>query len=122
MLNFFLCSFFLQSYSIASLRRLIEQEVGHDIGRYSLQQRKKRLDEYLEEQPLTLRDHGVRNQDTLFLLRGETPMRITNPQVHLLLVYNLKSVLNHDVLNVCAQHRLMSALWLIAQAQWVAIL
>ena len=64
-----------------SLNKLVEQQVGHSLDDYMLQLQKRPIEEARHGKPLTLKDYGIKNGNTLFLLKVGICLTITNPQV-----------------------------------------
>lgn len=71
----------LQSYTIPFLRKLVEGKVGHSLDDYMLQLQKCPLEEARHGKTLTLKDYGIKNGTTLFLLKVGISLSITNPEV-----------------------------------------
>ena len=72
---------FHQSYQIYLLRKLVEAKVGSNLDDYMLQLQKTPLEEARHGKTLTLRDYGIKNGNTLFLLKVGIVLNINNPEV-----------------------------------------
>lgn len=64
------------------LRKLVEEKVGHNLDDYMLQLQKRPLEEARHGRTLTLKDYGIKNSNTLFLLKVGITLTITNPEVY----------------------------------------
>ena len=59
----------------------MEEKVGHSLDDFMLQLQNRPLEEARHGKVLTLKDYGIKNGNTLFLLKVGITLSINNPEV-----------------------------------------
>ena len=71
----------MQAYTITELRALLEKQTHKKLDEYQFQFKGTPIEETSHGKRLTLQDCGINKEDTIFLMKTDVRLHITQPQV-----------------------------------------
>ena len=69
-------------YTMTELRELVQTKCGHSLNNYQFQFNGKPLQESNHGRKVTLQDHNIKKEDTVFLMKLGFDLNIVQPMVH----------------------------------------